>query len=320
MTRISDAIAALSKYDFGRSTDALFLVEKCLREPKLAGELAQALHRVATDPAFSFAARQFACKTLWILGPSHATAAFEMLLASPDVHLVEAACYAIGCAPSPEADALLEKARDRARGDALLAISSLIASRQIAETTAVDGYAPLFNGRNLDEWEIDTPGIWQLRKGVIIGRSPGLKYNDFLRTKKSYENFVLRAKIRMIDGDGNSGIQFRSKPAAVPHEVSGYQADAGEAYWGALYDESRRNKTLAGPDDAFRDRFDPTIWHSYVISAKGSHIRLELDGVETVNYEEHEAGIPRGGFIALQVHAWPHPVEVWFRDLMIQVL
>lgn len=205
--------------------------------------------------------------------------------------------------PSAEADALLENARGHAKDDALLAITNLIESRRAPESIAHDGFTPLFNGRNLDDWDIDTPDIWQVRKGVIIGRSPGLKYNDFLRTKKSYENFVLRAKIRMIDGDGNSGILFRSKPAAIPHEVSGYQADAGEAYSGALYDESRRNTTLAGPDDAFRDRFDPTIWHTYVISAKGNRIRPELDGVETVNYQEHEPGIPRDGFIALQVHA-----------------
>ena len=32
------------------------------------------------------------------------------------------------------------------------------------------------------------------------------------------------------------------------HEVIGYQADMGGKYWGALYDESRRRKVLAGPD------------------------------------------------------------------------
>ena len=42
---------------------------------------------------------------------------------------------------------------------------------------------------------------------------------------------------------GNSGVQFRS--VRVPGtEMSGYQADIGENYWGCLYDESRRNRVL----------------------------------------------------------------------------
>lgn len=414
---ITAAAAELSKYDFGHPTDAIFRIEKCAREaygqPKLETALSDALNQVALDSVTSVAARQFACKMLWIIGPAHATPVFEMLLASPDIHLVEAACYAIGSAPG--ADSVLVKALGPAQGGAQVAIVNLLGSRRVAAAVAplakvaatggdanaeaaiaslgkigtreavaalkqlkaasarrrfavsaalleasqvlrahgesaaalqatehlssqdkavvrgaedlrrscakdaMEGFVPLYNGRNLDEWEIDTPGLWQVRNGVIIGRSPGLKYSDYLRTKKSYENFVLRAKIRMIDGDGNSGIQFRSKPAAIPHELERYQADAGEQYWGTLYDESRR-KTLAGPDDAFRERFDPTIWHRYVVSAKGNHIRLELDGVETVNYEEPDASVARRGILALQIHAWPHPVEVWFRDLMIQVL
>ena len=53
----------------------------------------------------------------------------------------------------------------------------------------------------------------------------------------------------MIDGKGNSGVQFRS--VRVPgHEMSGYQADIGDGYWGSLYDESSRNKTLVAAVEA----------------------------------------------------------------------
>src|SRR5882762_8561310 len=44
----------------------------------------------------------------------------------------------------------------------------------------------------------------------------------------------------------NGGIQLRSQRAKEPaFEMVGYQADMGEGYWGSLYDESRRRKTLA---------------------------------------------------------------------------
>jgi hypothetical protein len=182
------------------------------------------------------------------------------------------------------------------------------------------GFVPLFNGFDFSEFEVDTASVWSIRKGVVIGSSPGLSYNEFLRTRKHYGDFILKAKLRLIDGYGNTGIQFRSKPVPNSHEVEGYQADGGERYWGALYDESRRRKILAGPPPAFLDKFDPAAWHEYVVSAQGSRIRIELDGVETVNYEEPDANIPRTGFIALQVHSAKRPIEVWFADLRIKTL
>ena len=47
---------------------------------------------------------------------------------------------------------------------------------------------------------------------------------------------------------------------------------------------------------------------------------IELDGKKTVDYTETEENILAEGFIALQIHANPKPVEVWFRELSIQTL
>lgn len=185
---------------------------------------------------------------------------------------------------------------------------------------AEEGFEPLFNGKNLDGWEVDTPGLWQVVDGVIIGKSPGLKYNDFLRTGKHYSDFILKVKFRLVDGKGNSGVQFRSEPVPGSHEVAGYQADIGMGWWGALYDESRRRKALAQPEAAFVEALDKNAWHDYVITAKGNSIRLELDGVTTVDYRETDPAIETTGFIALQVHSSPAPIEVRFKDLLIKEL
>src|SRR5262245_46004333 len=114
---------------------------------------------------------------------------------------------------------------------------------------AQPGFQPLFNGKSLDAFVVDTPGLWSVgENGEIVGRSPGLKYNDFLRTRKSYSHFILKAKFKMTDSSGraNSGIQFRSKPMPDSHEVIGYQADMGQNYWGCLYDESPQEGAGAG--------------------------------------------------------------------------
>ena len=67
--------------------------------------------------------------------------------------------------------------------------------------------------------------------------------------RRRYGNFELKVTFKLI-GDkakANAGVQFRTKRIPNHHEVSGYQADVGQDYWGALYDESRRNKVLASP-------------------------------------------------------------------------
>ncbi|MBI4902053.1 MAG: DUF1080 domain-containing protein [Acidobacteria bacterium] len=196
---------------------------------------------------------------------------------------------------------------------------ALLLSVLVAPLLAQDGFKPLFNGKNLDDWIVDTPGLWSVDNGVITGKSPGLKYNDFLRTKKHYRNFTLRVKFRMTDptGKGNSGIQFRSKPVEGSHEVSGYQADMGAQYWGALYDESRRKKVLAAASPEALAKLDKGGWNEYVITARGNRITLELNGVKSVEWVETEPGIEQTGFLALQLHSGG-PLTMEFKDLLIK--
>ncbi|MBM3764429.1 MAG: DUF1080 domain-containing protein [Acidobacteria bacterium] len=180
-------------------------------------------------------------------------------------------------------------------------------------------FQPLFDGRTLNAFDVDTAALWSVKDGVITGRHSGLKYNDFLRTKKSYGNFVLKAKFRLKDGAGNSGIQFRSKPVPDSHEVSGFQADIGQQYWGCLYDESRRKRVLAQAPPESLAGLDKSGWNDYVVTAEGARITLELNGKRTVEYVERESGIASTGFIALQVHSGPG-IQVEFKDLLIKEL
>jgi hypothetical protein len=180
-------------------------------------------------------------------------------------------------------------------------------------------FKPLFNGRNLDGWTVDTASAWQVRDGMLVGKHDGLKYNDFLRTARNYKDFELRLKFRLLDGEGNSGVQFRSKPVPNSHEVEGYQADIGQQYWGCLYDESRRKKVLAqAPPEALAG-LDKNGWNEYIVRAEGNHITLHLNGKKTVDYTETDPGMDVPGFIALQVHSGPK-IEVWFKYIQIREL
>lgn len=180
------------------------------------------------------------------------------------------------------------------------------------------GFAPLFNGKDLAGWEGDAK-LWKVQEGSIFGDSPGIPHNQFLATRETYGNFELRLQFRLRDGQGNTGVQFRSRRVPESTEVSGYQADIGEKYWGCLYDESRRNKILVLAPESLAAKLRKDDWNDYSIRAVGDHITLTLNGVTTVDYREPDADIARSGIIALQVHSGP-PLKVEFRNIRIRKL
>src|SRR5262249_7865465 len=136
----------------------------------------------------------------------------------------------------------------------------------------------LFDGKTLAGWEGDTDKTWRVEDGAIVGGSldPVRPRNKFLCTTKSFRHFELKVRFKLL-GDrkhANGGVQFRTKRIPNHNEVIGYQADIGQQYWGALYDESRRNKVLAQPT---KDVIDKIVkhndWNDYVIRCEGPRIR-----------------------------------------------
>lgn len=169
------------------------------------------------------------------------------------------------------------------------------------------GFVSLFDGRSFQGWNGDFD-VWGVEDGEIVAGSPdrAAPRNEFLATDEAYGDFELRLEYKLDATEGaNAGVQFRSERIPDHHEVSGYQADIGPGYFGALYDESRRNRLLAVPAErmvaaALAGGIDG--WHSYRIRAEGNRIRLELNGVETVDWTDPDEGIARKGMIALQIH------------------
>jgi hypothetical protein len=180
-----------------------------------------------------------------------------------------------------------------------------------------EGFVPLFNGKDLTGWQGDTK-LWIVEDGMLVGRSPGIRYNDFLATTKTYGDFILRLQVRLLKNEGNSGVQFRSKRVPNSHEVAGYQADAAPGWWGKLYDEARRGKVLAGPtDEVLKKALKPGDWNDYEVQAVGNKITLTLNGVKTAEYTEEDKNIPRDGIFAVQIHSGG-PMEVQFKNLRLK--
>jgi hypothetical protein len=181
------------------------------------------------------------------------------------------------------------------------------------------GFVPIFDGRSFSGWE-GSQTIFRVEDGAIVGGSlrARIAQNEFLCTTVAYGDFELRLKVKLIGGaSANAGVQFRTRRIPGDHEVIGYQADAGQNKWGSLYDESRRRKTLAGPDrHALEHLVRAGGWNEYVIRAEGPRIRLWLNGVQTVDYTETDRSVETKGIIGLQIHAGP-PGEAWYRDITL---
>jgi hypothetical protein len=181
-----------------------------------------------------------------------------------------------------------------------------------------EGFAPLFDGETLAGWEGDEE-FFRIEEGAIVGgrRDAPTPRNEFLCRREEVGDFELRLRFRLDEGV-NSGVQFRSQRIPGSHETIGYQADLGEGYWGALYDESRRNRVLVGPPAELVDKaLDRDGWNEYRILAEGPRIQLWLNGQQTVDYTEEDDSVARSGKICLQIHSGPAG-EARFMDVRVR--
>ena len=215
--------------------------------------------------------------------------------------------------------------------------------------TQDEGFTPLFNGENFDEWE-QQGGVakYRIEDGVIVGESVAGTPNSFMCTRKLYRNFVLEYEYK-CDNLLNSGVQFRSNVYAIEivvggkgknkkiaaGRVHGYQVEIdpnkpSRMWSGGIYDEGRRGWLYpglrGGNAEAFtkqgQDLYKPDEWNSVKVECDGPHIRTWLNGKLRADFEDD---MTPQGLIALQVHGvGKHPEAVgktiMWRNLRIKVL
>ncbi|HEV3438092.1 MAG TPA: DUF1080 domain-containing protein [Gemmata sp.] len=182
----------------------------------------------------------------------------------------------------------------------------------------------LFDGKTLAGWDGDTEKTWKVEDGAIVGGSleTTVPRNEFLCTTKTYGDFELKVTFKLLGekAKANAGVQFRTKRIPKHYEVIGYQADVGQDYWGALYDESRRNKVLVKPAKEVIEKLVKfEDWNDYVIRCEGPRIRLWLNGTLTVDYTEEDDKIERTGIIGLQIHGGAK-AKAYYKNITIEEL
>ncbi|MSR75261.1 MAG: DUF1080 domain-containing protein [Planctomycetes bacterium] len=153
--------------------------------------------------------------------------------------------------------------------------------------------------------------LWNFTNGTLTGSASGLTQNSFLLVPGEHHNFLLEAEVHLPTG--NSGIQFRS--AFMPNgTVRGFQADMGDQWWGSLYEEQGRGVLQKADALLFGPSLQRDGWNHMLIEARGTRVRIVLNGLETVALDDPASD---GGRIAFQLHQGP-PMNVSFRNLRLR--
>lgn len=189
----------------------------------------------------------------------------------------------------------------------------------------------LFNGTNLDGWEIKQGSLSLFSVVPASGGEPaqilGTADNSLamLGTVAEYSDFELNYEFRVDDGL-NSGMQIRS--FLNGNFVQGYQIEidpSGRAWSGGIFEQRGRgwvNDLSGEANRPAREAFIPNGWNRIRAVVSGNRVQTWINGVPAADYTETEAGIPTSGFLAIQVHQGTDLAGkmVRFRNLFITEL
>jgi len=179
----------------------------------------------------------------------------------------------------------------------------------------------LFNGINLDGWEIKSVGkdkekvYWTFDNGTILCNSAGDNNHDhiWLQNINEYENFELRLKFQPSrENHGNAGVQVRSRyddkaimdnKSESPGWMDGPQVDIDPNNpWriGLIYDETRGTLHWINPVlpdwKIEKEKYAPkkvihyfddqeTGWNDLIIICNGLNIKTILNNILVSDYD-----------------------------------
>ena len=172
----------------------------------------------------------------------------------------------------------------------------------------------LFNGENLDGWEIHGTEKWYVENGELVCESGPDEEYGYLSTKEHFDNFELELEFKQEE-DGNSGVFFRSTVEGT--KVNGWQVEVAppSLHTGGIY-ESYGRGWLIKPDPS-KDRYlKMGAWNKMKIKVKGNRVTTYLNGNEMVQIKDDKIGKGKGG-IALQIHSGGG-IKVKWRNLKLK--
>jgi hypothetical protein len=208
----------------------------------------------------------------------------------------------------------------------LIALALLGGAMMASTADAADGFVPLFNGKDLDGWEVkenktSDPDQWTVKDGILAAKT-GL---GWLGTKRMYGDFVLRLEWRLPE-NGNSGVYLRvpdiksdQLPTFTGLEIQVLDDD-GPQYVGKLKPYQHSGSIYALVPATKQLNKGAGQWNRFEITCRGDRVSVifngELVADADATKEPELAKRPKRGFIGLQNHG----SAVEYRNIQIKVL
>jgi putative membrane-bound dehydrogenase-like protein len=177
---------------------------------------------------------------------------------------------------------------------------------------STEGVVDLFQDNSLKLWNAPKDkNCWQMKQGVLYGKSNKKKEGDILQTKKSYENYELSCSFKMGAGIVDSGIHLRDSKDQIQIGFSG---------------SKKRDMTCSPyipgkgyPVEAkgIKKLLKPKGWNKLKITAIGREYKAWLNGKHVMTYVSDSA-IQKGP-IGLQLHP-KRDMEIEFKDMKVKEL
>lgn len=194
-------------------------------------------------------------------------------------------------------------------------------------TPAPEEWVALFDGANLDAWQMEKPGGWEIADSSMALAKVG----GSIWTKERFGNFVLDLEFK-VSKDCNSGIFLRTGDLKDPVQTgieiqvldSAGKAKPDKHDSGALYDLLEPSANTMKPAGQ---------WNHVVITCHENHIMVELNDTQIIMADlntwttphknpdgtENKFNLalkdfPREGHIGFQDHGFP----VWYRNVKMK--
>ena len=186
----------------------------------------------------------------------------------------------------------------------------------ILTTFSLTAQESLFNGKNLDGWNIHGTELWYVENGILICESGPDKGYGYLSTEKFYDDFDLTVEFKQ-EANGNSGVFIRSTFEGT--KVSGWQVEVAPpgSDTGGIY-ESYGRGWLIKPDKEKDKVLKMGKWNKMRIRVVGNQIQSWLNGTSMISLEDEMIGKGKGS-IALQIHDGGG-IKVRWRNLLVNEL
>lgn len=186
----------------------------------------------------------------------------------------------------------------------------------MAGNVGAQGYKSIFNGKNLDGWNIHGTEKWYVEDGILICESGPDEEYGYLSTEKHYDDFELKLEF-LQEADGNSGVFFRSTFEGT--KVTGWQVEVAPPGHdtGGIYESYGRGWLVQIPEEK-EDILKMGEWNKMKIRVVGGHVTTWLNGKQMVDLKDDKIAEGKGS-IALQIHSGGG-IKVKWRNLKVKEL